>query len=233
MNPKLKKLLLALGASLLGSTPAFAEQITMFDGFDVRAGRAGLTSDKIELRSSGGTGKATIKFADSVNSNRTFTWPDAGANASPVMTAGAQSLAGVKTFTDAPVFPAGTSFASSPTITGGLTSANIQSGSAKRQVIRVQLSPITGAAADSTTYAGLASFGRACTVTRISFVCTVAPTIGTDTIEVLKNNTTTMLNAATYDANSLTALTVATATLTGTPANLALTATDVIRCNRM
>lgn len=147
----------------------------------------------------------------------TLTIQDLG-NANFVQSEGTQTINGAKTFSTA------------PTITGGLTAANIQTGSAKRQVIRAQLSPVTAAAADSTTYAGLVSFGRAGTVTRISFVCTVAPTVGVDTIEVLKNNTTTMLNAATYDANSLTALTVATATLTATGADLALTATDVIRC---
>lgn len=210
---------------------------------------------------------------------RTYTIPDAGANATFMLSGAAQTITGVQTFSSVPIFPtggitlSGTSyniilkalaavgqattvtipdpgqatanvvlsagtqtlagtytFSNPPTITGGLTAANIQTGSAKRQVLRVQLSPVTGAAADSTTYAGLCSFGRAGAVKRISFVCHVAPTVGTDTIEVLKNNTTTLLNAATYDANSLTADTVATATLTATTSDLSLAATDVIRC---
>ena len=163
------------------------------------------------------TAKPTLSTGTIGANSDTYTIPDVG-DASFVMTAGTQTIAGAKTFSTA------------PTITGGLTAANIQTGSAKRQVMRVQLSPVTGAAADSTTYAGLCSFGRAGTVKRIGFVCMVAPTVGTDTIEVLKNNTTTLLNAATYDANSLTALTVANATLTATTGDLSLAATDVIRC---
>lgn len=146
----------------------------------------------------------------------TNTIPDLG-DASFVMTAGNQTIAGTKTFS------------SPPTITGGLTAANIQSGSAKRIIQRVLLSPVTGAAADSTTYAGIAAFNRAGTIKKIGFVCAVAPTEGTDTLEALKNGTTTTLSTATVDANGLTAYTVADQTLTATGADLALVATDCVR----
>ncbi len=147
----------------------------------------------------------------------TITIQDLG-DANFVQSEGTQTINGAKTFSTA------------PTITGGLPAAQIQTGSAKRQVMRVQLSPVTGAAADSTTYAGLAAFGRAGTVKRISLVCHVALTAGTDTIEILKNGTTTQLDAATFDANTLVADVVTNATLTATGADLALAATDVVRC---
>lgn len=119
--------------------------------------------------------------------------------------------------------------AGNTTLTTPLTAANIQSGSAKRELSRVQLSPVTGAAVDSTLYAGLFAPNRAGTITRIGFVAGVAPTVGTDTIEALKNNTTTCLSAATFDANTLVAYTTTNATLTSTGADKLLTATDVVR----
>jgi hypothetical protein len=217
---KIKRFLL-LVASLVGAVaPALADPITMLDGFSVSSGKVGLTSDKIELRSSGSTGKATVKYVDSSANSRTYTWPDAGADASPVMTAGAQTIAGVKTFSSAPV------------ITGGLTAANIQTGSAKRQVLVATLSPITGAAADATVYRATLFPGRAGTVTRVTLGCQTAPSVGVDTIKVLKGSSSgnTMLNAATFDANTLVANTATNATLTSTSADLGVTATQPIYC---
>jgi hypothetical protein len=204
------------GNLIVGGTSTVAGTQT-FTGNAAVGGNLAVTGTTTLTGAATLTAKPTLTTASVSANGDTITIQDLG-DANFVQTEGTQTINGAKTFGTA------------PTITGGLTAANIQSGSAKRQVIRAQLSPVTAAAADSTTYAGLVAFGRAGTVKKISFVCTVAPTVGTDTIEVLKNNTTTMLNAATYDANTLTALTVANATLTATGADLALTATDVIRC---
>jgi hypothetical protein len=147
----------------------------------------------------------------------TNTIPDLG-DASFVMTAGTQTIAGAKTFSTA------------PTITGGLTAANIQTGSAKRQVAMIALSPNTGAAADGTLYRGAICFGRAGTVKAITLSCELPPTVGTDVCKVLKNGSSgnTMLNAANYNANSLTANTGTAMSLTATGGDLALTATDTV-----
>ncbi len=163
------------------------------------------------------TAKPTLSTGTIGANSDTYTIPDVG-DASFVMTAGTQTIGGTKTFSTA------------PTITGGLTAANIQTGSAKRVFQMVRLAPETGACADSTTYAGLVAFNRAGVVKRIGYTAAVAPTVGTDTIEVLKNNTTTLVNAATLDANGITAYTMSNATLTATTGDLSLAATDVIRC---
>lgn len=171
------------------------------------------------------TGTATFTVAPLLTSatlranGDTLTIQDLG-DANFVQSEGTQTINGAKTFS------------TPPTITGGLTAANIQSGSAKRQVMRVSLSPNTGAAADSTVYKALVFPGRAGTVKAITFGCQVAPTVGTDTIKVLKATSAgnTMLNAATFDANTLVANTGAPATLTATGADLGLTATQGIYC---
>lgn len=117
-------------------------------------------------------------------------------------------------------------------LTVPLTAANIQTGSAKRQLITAILSPNTGAAADSTVYRATLFPGRAGTVKQIVFGCQTAPTVGTDTIKVLKASSAgnTMLNAATFDANTLVANTGTVATLTATGTDLAITALQPIYC---
>lgn len=117
------------------------------------------------------------------------------------------------------------------TVTGALTTtttqgkANVKSN-LKRIVQVVQLSPNTGAAADSTNYSGWALFGRAGTVTAITLICDTAPTVGTDVFTAKKASASgnTMLSAASYNVNSLTANTAAAMTLTSTTADLGLTA---------
>ena len=115
------------------------------------------------------------------------------------------------------------------TVTGTVT---IPTSGLKRKFFTVALSPNTGAAADSTVYRGFVFPGRAGTVKKVSIGCQVAPTVGTDTIKILKaaTNGNTMLSAATYDANSLTAATSTPMTLTSTAADLSLTATQGIYC---
>lgn len=163
------------------------------------------------------TAKPTLSTATIGANGDTITIQDLG-DANIVQTEGTQTINGAKTFGTA------------PTITGGLTSANIQSGSAKRLIEIVRLSPPTAAAVDSTTYAGIIAFNRAGTVKRIGYTAAVAPTVGVDTIEVLKNGSTTMLSTATVDANGITAFTTTNATLTATGADLAMLVTDTIQC---
>lgn len=115
------------------------------------------------------------------------------------------------------------------TVTGTVT---IPSSGLKRKFFTVALSPNTGAAADSTVYRGFAFPGRAGTVKAVYIGCQTAPTVGTDTIKVLKTSASgnTMLSAATYDANSLTGGASTAMTLTSTAADLALTATQGVYC---
>lgn len=100
----------------------------------------------------------------------------------------------------------------------------------KRQSFRVALSPNTGAAVDSTVYKGMIFPGYAGVVKKITFGCQVAPSVGTDTIKVLKATSSgnTMLSAASFNANTLVAVTPSAGTLTSTAADLALTAAQGI-----
>lgn len=115
------------------------------------------------------------------------------------------------------------------TLTVPLTAANIQTGSAKRQLLTYHFASnvADGTAADSTVYRAVLFPGRAATVKNISFGCVVAPTVGTDSIKVLKGSSSgnTMLSAATFDANTLTANQATAATLTATGADLTVAAT--------
>ena len=118
------------------------------------------------------------------------------------------------------------------TLNTPLTAANIQTGSAKRQLLVAQICPNTGAAADSTVYRALICPGRAGTVKRISYGCLTHPTVGTDTIKVLKGSASgnTMLSTATVDANGLTDGAIVQGTLTATSADLGLTAAQGVYC---
>lgn len=213
---KIKKLICALSGLLL-QAPVWADPITMLDGFQVASGKVGIRSDKNEMRSSGGTGIATIKYVDSSNNNRTYTVPDSGADANYVMTEGSQTINGAKTFSSA------------PSITGGLTAANIQSGSAKRELLTWHFAQnvATQTAADGTTYSAILYPGRAGTVKAITFGCVTAPIGGTDTLKVKKGSSggNTMLNAASLDATTLANNQATAATLTATGADLQVAAT--------
>lgn len=117
-------------------------------------------------------------------------------------------------------------------LTVPLTAANIQTGSAKRQVLTARLSPETGVAADATVYRGSLYFGRAGTVTRITYGTGVDPVSGTNVIAIEKGSYSgnTMLSTATVSLNGTTANTGVTATLTATSADLALTAAQPVCC---
>lgn len=220
-----------LALVMFGGAAASAAPLTSFDTIHVKAGKAGMRADKIEFRSSGGTGIHTLKSTNSSNTARTLTLPDA--------TDTLVGKATTDTFTNktltSPTINGATlsgTIAGTPTLSGSgfVTAANIQSGSAKRQVQTIRLAPVTGAAADATVYRGIIAFGRAGTVTRITYGADTVPTSGTNVIAIEKNSFSgnTMLSTATVSLNSAPIAT--TATLTGTGADLGLTATQVIAC---
>lgn len=82
-----KTFLLALAASLL-SLPASSAPLESLDTIHVKSGKVGMRSDSLELRSSGGTGVATFKFAGSSSNSPTITIPDSSSNANLVLTGG-------------------------------------------------------------------------------------------------------------------------------------------------
>ncbi len=214
--------LLTLAITLGGVMPAWAGTTNLKSNVRIAGnltvtGNTTVTGTQTQTGAVTFTAKPTFSTGTVGANGDTYTIPDVG-DASFVMTAGTQTIAGAKTFSTA------------PTITGGLTAANIQTGSAKRVFQIVRLAPETGACADSTTYSGIVAFNRAGTVKKIGYTAAVAPTVGTDTIEVLKNNTTTLFDAATKDANGITAYTVSDGTLTATTSDLSLVATDTINC---
>lgn len=170
----------------------------------------------------GTTFNTVLKALNSMGQATTVTIPDPGAStANVVLSAGTQTLAGTYTFS------------ASPTITGGLTAANIQSGSAKRQVIQAKMCPAGGAVTvNGTTYFSNISFGRAGIVKRITYFTHVDPVSGTNTVKVLKNGAggNTMLSSASVSLNGSTADVLQIGTLTATSGDLALAATDTVYC---
>lgn len=118
------------------------------------------------------------------------------------------------------------------TLTTPLTAANIQTGSAKRELLTYHFAPnvATGTAADGTTYRALLFPCRAGTVTAAGWGCITAPIGGTSTLKILKASSSgnTMLSTATVDPTTLTNNTFTAATLTGTAADLGVTATQGI-----
>jgi len=117
--------------------------------------------------------------------------------------------------------------AGAATFSTPITKANINA-SVRRQRMTIPLSPVTGAAADSTNYSGWFFPGVACTVTGISLITDTPPTVGTDVFTAKKASSagTTMLSAASYNCNSLVANTGTPMALTTTAADLQLTATQ-------
>lgn len=113
-------------------------------------------------------------------------------------------------------------------VTTPITNASIGNG-AKRQILQFVVNG-GGTCADSTTYSCLLVPGRAGIVKAINFVAATPPVGGTDTLLVKKGSSSgnTMLNAASVDATTLAANTVAGGTLTSTAADLAVTAAQPI-----
>lgn len=217
---KLKALLVAIG--LLAGSPVLADPITMQDGFQIYPGKVGIRSDKNELRSSGGTGILTNKYADSTSNSWIYTAPDVGASANYVLTEGAQTINGAKTFSTLPTVP-----------DGSIPAAKLQTGSAKRELMQAKVCPAGGAAAsNSTVYFAFLYPSRAGIVKQITYATNVDPVSGTNTIKVLKaaSNGNTMLSAASVSLNGTTINTATVATLTATGADLALTAGQPVYC---
>jgi hypothetical protein len=110
---------LPAGATLHVQMEEFAPDIVGEDvGFtNVDAGASGLAGSVDVFPATASKGKLALVAADSAGNTtttltnasqaaaRTYTVPDAGASASFVMTAGAQTLAGVKTLSSSPVVP--------------------------------------------------------------------------------------------------------------------------------
>lgn len=88
----MKKLLASLLLTLVTAGAAVAAPITMLDGVQVSPGKVGLRSDKIELRSSGSTGQATLKYADSVSTTPTITIPSSSGNDTVLLRADTATL---------------------------------------------------------------------------------------------------------------------------------------------
>lgn len=212
----LKSNLYCSGNLTVLGTSTFTGAVTQAGNFTV-GGNLAVTGTSLHTGVATFTVAPVLTTATITASGDTYTIPDVG-NASFIMSAGAQTKAGVLTLSSAPV------------ITGGLPASQIQTGSAKRQVQTVMLTPSTGAAADATVYRGIISFKRAGTVTGISYGAAVVPTSGTNVVAVEKNSFSgnTMLNAASVTLNSATI--GQSATLTATGADLALTAEQVITC---
>lgn len=114
------------------------------------------------------------------------------------------------------------------TATTPIVNASIGNG-AKRQILQFVVNG-GGTCADSTTYSCLLVPGRAGIVKAVNFVAATPPVGGTDTLLVKKGSSSgnTMLDAASVDATGLSANTVLAGTLTGTAADLAVTATQPI-----
>lgn len=107
-----------------------------------------------------------------------------------------------------------------------LTASEINN-SVRRKLIVVPV--VNGTIADGTTYTLTVPVGRAGTITAITASIGTAIVGGTSTVAITKNGSTTVLNAATVNPTTFTANTGTALTLTGTPANLDFTATDVIK----
>lgn len=216
-----------LDTTITATTPSAARTYTIPDaganasflmsaGTQVLAGTYTFPATGFKLLDSDGSHALTISAGDE-SANRAVTFPVLGGASSFVMTTSNQTIGGTKTFS------------TPPTITGGLTAANIQTGSAKRELLHYQFAGnvATHTAADSTVYSALLFPGRAGTVKNITWGVVTPPTVGTDTLKVLKGSSAgnTMLNAATFDANSLVANQATAATLTATGADLQVAAT--------
>lgn len=126
------------------------------------------------------------------------------------------------------------------TLTGALAAASLTlttplqkaylTGAAKRVVVPVELCPETGSIAASTTYKGWACPGYAGKVVKVVALLQTAVTGGTGVMKVLKaaSNGNTCLGTATFDATTLVANTATSLALTGTAADLAITAAQGI-----
>ncbi len=140
------------------------------------------------------------------------------------------SVSGTSAHTGAATFGSTVGITGALSLTVPLTAANIQTGSAKRELLTYHFAPnvATGTAADGTTYRALLFPGRAGTITRAGWGCITAPVGGTSTLKILKASSSgnTMLSTATVDPTTLANNTYTAATLTATGADRGVTATQ-------
>jgi hypothetical protein len=113
---------MAAGASTIAGVKTFTS-VPVIDpatgtpgGIDFKSTTDGSGTFRLVAADSAGDTVTTVTHASQAGA-RTYTIPDAGASASFVMTAGAQTIAGAKTFSSVPIFPAGGFTAGSTTIT--------------------------------------------------------------------------------------------------------------------
>ncbi len=232
-------------ALLAQTAPAHAIAQTEFDGFEIRANKVGLKSDKIQFRSSGGTGVMTEKYADSSSNSPVITWPSVSSNDTPVLAAAAQTLTN-KTFT-APTIAAGAlsgTFSGTPTFSGvctfsaqpvfsiPLVASNINTG-IKRQSLVVNFKG-GDVLTDGVTYVVSIPMRRAGTVKAIHACAHTRIAGGTNTLAAAKKQggtSVTLLSTATVDPTAFpTAADTAEAfTLTATGADLIYAAGDCLK----
>lgn len=134
------------------------------------------------------------------------------------------AVTGTSAHTGAATFGSTVAVTGAVSLTVPLTKANV--GNQSKRVIYTYSVANGGTLADSTTYRGWFVPGRAGSITKISVMAGTPPVGGTNTVKVLKGSSSgnTMLSAASYDPTGLTANQAAAMTLTGTAADLAITA---------
>lgn len=109
----------------------------------------------------------------------------------------------------------------------GSIAASGLNNSVRRKVFTIPV--VNGTIADSGVYTVTMPVMRAGTVTAIKASIGTAIVGGTSTVAITKNGSTTLLSTATVDPTSFAANTATTLTLSGTAANLAFAAGDVIK----
>lgn len=130
---------------------------------------------KIQLAAANSAGNTTTTITNASQAGaRTYTIPDAGASASFVMTAGAQTLAGVKTFSDGIVVDAGEITIGATAVTATAAEINKLAGSGAAVASGTQRTHLTDA---STAHALNATFSDTEVETALNALATKINTI--------------------------------------------------------
>lgn len=178
------------------------------------------------------TNNLQTKFNNNVKVGGNLTVSGTTTHTGAVTNSGNMTVTGTLGVTGATTLSSTLAVTGAVTLTSPLTAANIQSGSAKRELLTWHFASNVAdqTAADGTTYAAMLYPGRAGTVKAAGWGCITAPIGGTSTLKILKASSSgnTMLSTATVDPTTLADNTFTAATLTGTGADLAVTATQGI-----
>lgn len=177
-------------------------------GTTTQTGAATFANTALKIQDTGGDHSTTIKQNSNEAANRTLNVPALGADADIVVTVGAQTIGGAKTF-------------STP-----IAGASINNGT-RRKVHCVPV--VNGTIADGATYTVTPPVHHAGTLTGIKATIGTAIVGGTSTLAITKNGSTTLLSTANIDPTTIAANTATTLTLTGTGASLVFAAGDVIK----